>query len=64
MTYENYLDPDYDPLHRHKAFRCDNCDGQLYEGDDYYLIDHLFLCPGCAEAHFKGCRKTAERTAV
>lgn len=61
MMYDPKRDPEYDPIIMCRVFRCDNCDGAIYDGDDYYEIDGMWLCRSCAEDHFRECRRTAER---
>ena len=38
------------------AFRCDECQAEIYEGDDYYEICGYNFCEDCIEK----CRKEAD----
>lgn len=34
------------------ALRCDECDGMIYEGDNYYVIeDDYCVCEDCMASH-------------
>ncbi len=35
------------------VYKCDICDGEIFEGDECYEIDSLIYCPDCMEMHFK-----------
>lgn len=39
-----YDPPEYDPV-----FTCDKCGCEIYEGDDYYLIEGEHICTDCIE---------------
>ena len=43
-----WMDPDYgaeEPL-----YKCDNCGGEIYKGDVYYIINEKIWCEKCAKS--------------
>ena len=39
---------------RQKAvLKCFFCDGDIYEGDDYYVLNGFDCCEECLDVHFK-----------
>lgn len=57
------------PLHRGRertSDYCHQCEGEIYEGEDYFRIDGRAVCVDClsqfAEEYFQPCRITGGRT--
>lgn len=38
---------------RTPIYKCDICDKEIFEEDEFYEVDRLIYCPDCMEMHFK-----------
>lgn len=36
-----------------KCLHCALCEGTIWDGDDYYEIDDMVMCPDCLRDEFK-----------
>lgn len=42
------------------VLHCDECNGAIYEDEEYYYIDNSNICEACIDEHLTNCKKIAE----
>jgi hypothetical protein len=61
--FNHIPEPPLDPPEDKIFAMCDYCDGEIYEGEDYYAIDDKNICVGClrdfASDYFADCIEEA-----
>lgn len=57
-----YYVPDYklEPIEQGAVIFCDQCNGDLYEGDTVYKIDGDVICEDCLGDYFSSFKQTLE----
>ena len=59
----SYYVPDYrlEPKDEPALFFCDECNGDIYEGDEIYNIDGDTICTECLADYFNWAKTTADK---
>lgn len=52
-----------DPQEAKVCFNCENCDGEIYEGNSYYEYNGDYLCEQCFDKKQEDEKRECERIA-